>query len=95
MLATVGGMTWAHAALFYELECGKDFLLRLNNNCSHNYFPSVVTSFLPSLVVSTVVQIVYQPLLRSTITLQNPSSEFTNIRQAMNHIFNQHGLKGL
>jgi hypothetical protein len=93
MLATVGGMTWARAAIFYGSDCGKDFLLKLNND--HNYFPPIVASFLPSLLVSTAVQIANQPLIRSTITLQNPSSEFTNIRQAMNHIFKQHGLKGL
>lgn len=95
MLATVGGMTWARAAIFYGSDCGKDFLLRNRDNRRHNYFPPILASFLPSLVVSTAVQIANQPLIRSTITLQNPTSEFANIRQAMRHIFHQHGLKGL
>jgi hypothetical protein len=98
MLATVGGMTWARAAIFYGSDCGKDFLLRINKDNHHHrhtYFPPILASFLPSLVVSTGVQIANQPLIRSTITLQNPTSEFINIRQAMRHIFQQHGLKGL
>lgn len=91
MLATVGGMTWARAAIFYGSDVGKDFL-KANNNLGLN---PVAASFIPSLAVSTAVQIANQPLIRSTITLQNPSSQFSNIRQAMTYIFQEHGLRGL
>jgi len=90
MAATVGGMTWARAAIFYGSDFGKDYLKQT--------FPGmhpIAASFFPPLIVSTAVQIANQPLIRSTITLQNPSSEFTNIRQSMKHIFHEHGLKGL
>lgn len=47
--------------------------------------PSVVT-LTPPVVVSVLVQCVNQPIVRASITLQNPESNLPNIRSAVKHI---------
>jgi hypothetical protein len=84
MIATVLGMTWARAAIFWGSDAGRDFLRKY-----HVY--SSVSTILPPLVVSTAVQIINQPLVRATITIQNPASEIPNVRSAVQHIYHTHG----
>mmetsp|Transcript_17273 Transcript_17273/g.24003 ORF Transcript_17273/g.24003 Transcript_17273/m.24003 type:complete len:297 (+) Transcript_17273:132-1022(+) len=88
MLATILGMTWARAAIFWGSDCGKDMLKRMG-------VPNSVATVIPPLLVSTGVQCLNQPLVRSSITLQNPESKIPNIRASMRHIFETHGLRGL
>ena len=65
--ATIFGMTWARAAIFYGSDTGKDYL-------GKHGFSSAVASTLPPVGVSALVQVVNQPIVRSTIMLQDPSS---------------------
>ena len=91
MMATISGMTWARAAIFYGSDLGKEVI--------QAQFPDAPKSFailFPPLVVSTFVQIVNMPLVRSTITLQNPAaSDLLNIRTAIRKIYANYGLSGL
>jgi len=89
-LATIGGMTWARAAIFWGADRGKD-VLQQSFPQSH---PSIIT-LSPPLIVSIFVQIINQPIVRATITIQNPESPLPNIRSALRHIYTQHGLQGL
>uniref|UniRef100_A0A7S1ZAZ4 Mitochondrial carrier protein n=1 Tax=Trieres chinensis TaxID=1514140 RepID=A0A7S1ZAZ4_TRICV len=90
LTATILGMTWARAAIFWGSDRGKE-ALRASAPGMH---PSV-HALLPPLVVSTLVQIVNQPLVRATITLQNPESDLLNVRSALRQIYRAHGLSGL
>ena len=89
-LATVLGMTWARAAIFWGSDYGRMFL-------SQQGAPSWVATVLPPLLVSTAVQCVNMPLVRATITLQNPQCEhnFRNVPESMMHIYKTHGWSGL
>jgi hypothetical protein len=89
-LATIGGMTWARAAIFWGADRGKDIL----QQTFPHLHPSIIT-LSPPLFVSIFVQIVNQPIVRATITIQNPESPLPNIRSALRHIYTQHGLRGL
>lgn len=86
--ATVAGMAWARGAIFYGSEAGKDYLNR------HGYHPAL-SSTLPPLVVSTFVQFVNMPLVRATVTIQEPKCELKNVREALVHIYKTRGIKGL
>ena len=90
MVATIAGMTWARAAIFFCSDYGREMI-------QFNFpdIPGYVAILLPPLVVSTGVQIVNMPLVRSTITLQNPSSDLPNIRASLRFIYEKHGLGGL
>mmetsp|Transcript_2539 Transcript_2539/g.5415 ORF Transcript_2539/g.5415 Transcript_2539/m.5415 type:complete len:309 (-) Transcript_2539:123-1049(-) len=90
MTAVISGMTWARAAIFWGSDRGKEVLMHT--------FPNAPTSFhtiLPPLAVSTAVQCVNQPIVRASITLQNPESNLSNTRAAIRHIYQTHGLGGL
>ncbi|KAL9190801.1 hypothetical protein ACHAXT_000507 [Thalassiosira profunda] len=86
--ATVMGMSWARAAIFYGSDRGKEILEEMGAS-------NAIATVLPPLVVSTVVQCVNMPLVRSTITLQNPESAVATIRESMKQIYNTHGVGGL
>lgn len=88
MMATVGGMTWARAAIFWTSDAGRQLLLE------RGYDKSTAT-ILPPFVISTLVQIVNMPLVRATVTIQDPSSHLPNVRTALREIWKSHGVKGL
>jgi hypothetical protein len=88
LVATVLGMSWARAAIFYGSDSGKQYLL------SQGYSQSIST-IAPPLVISTAVQCVNMPLVRATILLQNPESAVPNIRESLRQIYKDHGLSGL
>jgi len=90
MLATIIGMTWARAAIFWGSDCGKELL--------DNSFPNIqpiISTIVPPLFLSIGIQCVNQPIVRASITLQNPESDLPNIRRSVQSIYNNHGLKGL
>jgi len=90
MVATISGMTWARAAIFWGADRGKEIL----QTTFPQLHPSIYT-LTPPLVVSILVQCVNQPVVRASITLQNPESNLPNIRSAITMIYNKYGLKGL
>lgn len=89
MVATVLGMTWARAAIFWGSDRGRELLK------SHYDAPNAIATVVPPLVVSTAVQCINMPIVRASITLQNPQTDLPNINAALRHIYAQHGLKGL
>lgn len=100
MVATIAGMTWARAAIFYGSDRGKDYLQKHQST----YIPSLgrdvvlplsVITLAPPLVTSIMVQCVNQPVVRASITLQNPSSDMKNIRESLKYIYRNFGIKGL
>lgn len=85
--ATVMGMSWARAAIFYGSDRGKEILVAMGVS------PTTAT-VVPPLIVSTGVQIVNMPLVRATISLQNPESSIPNIRESLKQIYKQNGIGG-
>lgn len=49
---------------------------------------------IPPLVIATVVQCINMPLVRATITIQNPKSELKNVSSAIIYIYKNKGLQG-
>jgi Mitochondrial carrier protein len=88
MLATVLGMTWARAAIFWGSDRGRELLKSRNA-------PEVLATVVPPLMVSTMVQCINMPVVRASITLQNPNSDLPHTYAALQRIYSQHGIKGL
>lgn len=86
--ATIFGMTWARAAIFYFSDTGKEAMLE------RGYTPAVATS-LPPVAVGAVVQIVNQPIVRGTIMLQDPGSTQPNVLSQLVALYRQRGVAGL
>ncbi|OEU20271.1 mitochondrial carrier [Fragilariopsis cylindrus CCMP1102] len=88
-MATVCGMTYARAAIFYLSDYGHDVMIQ------QYQLDEVTSTVLPPLVVSTIVQVINQPIVRATVTLQDPSYKHPNVWSCIKHIYNTHGLNGL
>eukprot|EP01038_Epipyxis_sp_PR26KG_P003965 gene3965-5685_t len=86
--ATMLGMTWARAAIFYGSDVGRSHLKSIG---FHESFATTI----PPLIIGTVVQIINMPLVRATITIQDPSSELKNVREALKYIYRTRGVDGL
>lgn len=87
--AVVLGMTWARAAIFWGSDRGKEYLL------SEEVVSEGWATVLPPLVVSTLVQCINMPIVRASITLQNPQSGLPTTAAAVKQIYKNHGLGGL
>lgn len=68
-------------------EHGKSLLLQLG--C---YRP--IAQMLPPLVIGTLVQCINMPLVRATITIQNPKCELQTVGAALRHIHSTRGIEG-
>jgi len=88
MVGVIFGMTWARAAIFWGSDRGKDILRQYNA-------PESVATIAPPLLVSTAVQCINMPIVRASITLQNPQSDLPNTIASIKHIYQNNGLKGL
>lgn len=88
-LATVCGMTYARAAIFYLSDYGHEVLAKDLG------YDEVTATVVPPLVVSTIVQITNQPIVRATVTLQDPAYEHPNVWRSVKHIYRTHGMQGL
>eukprot|EP01035_Chromulina_nebulosa_P020287 gene20287-26335_t len=88
VLATIIGMSWARGAIFYGSESGKKFLKSVGI-----YGPLAQT--LPPLVIGTCVQIINMPLVRATITIQDPASNLNSVSAALSHIYQTKGFIAL
>jgi len=88
MVATIGGMSWARGAIFYGSDAGKIMLKDMNV-----YGP--IAQMLPPLVIGTVVQVANMPIVRATITIQDPSCELTSVRAALVDIYKTKGFYAL
>ncbi len=88
VMATMLGMTWARAAIFYGSQTGKDTMKEQGYGASSS-------QLVPPLIISTLVQFMNMPLVRATVTIQNPKSEMHSVRAALVHIYNKSGVSGL
>lgn len=88
MMATVVGMTYARATIFFGSDYGRELLLQKGFSVS-------TATVAPPLVLGAMVQIINQPIVRATVTLQNPAYEFPNVWQSMRHIYGERGIAGL
>jgi len=88
MIPTVAGMTWARAAIFWTSDTGKDLILRAGGD-------TATATVVPPLVTGTIVQVINMPLVRATITIQDPSSSFSTARAALWHLYKEHGWRSL
>jgi hypothetical protein len=88
MIATVFGMTWARAAIFWLSDYGHDVMLK------HGFSASAST-VAPPLVISAMVQVINQPIVRSTVTLQDPKHNLPNVFSSMRQLYSTHGVAGL
>ena len=88
MVATVFGMTWARAAIFWMSDYGHDVLLKQG-------YSATTATVLPPLAVSATVQVLNQPIVRSTVTLQDPKYNLPNVLSSVKQIYKSHGIAGL
>lgn len=88
MFATILGMTWARAAIFWGSDYGREIL-------AERKVPDVVATVVPPLLVSTAVQCINMPIVRASISLQNPDAHLPNTRSALKQIYESQGIKGL
>ena len=86
--ATMFGMTWARGAIFYFSDFGREKMDAMGTN-------SVLSQTIPPLIISTIVQVMNMPLVRSTITIQDPACEIPTVRGAIKHIYATKGLLAL
>jgi Mitochondrial carrier protein len=87
-VATVLGMTWARAAIFWGSDVGHAAMLRRGHS-------SAASTLLPPLLISTAVQCVNMPLVRATVTLQDPASRIRTVSESLRHIVHNYGVAGL
>mmetsp|Transcript_15024 Transcript_15024/g.19486 ORF Transcript_15024/g.19486 Transcript_15024/m.19486 type:complete len:279 (+) Transcript_15024:109-945(+) len=88
MIAVIGGMTWARGAIFYGSDSCKDMMV-------YHGFSNTTSTLFPPLIISTIVQIINQPIVRASITIQDPVSKYRNTLEAMRGIAQTKGLSGL
>jgi hypothetical protein len=88
VLATMLGMTWARGFIFFGSDVGKDLLHKAG-------MPASVCIGLPPALCGTFVQIANMPIVRATITIQNPSSTITTVRASLVDIYKNKGVAGL
>jgi len=88
MIATVSGMTWARAAIFWGSDYGRDVMRKEG-------YSEFSATILPPLAVSTFVQVANQPIVRATITIQDPKSQVPNVYQSIKQIYQHNGVQGL
>lgn len=88
MFATVFGMTYARASIFFFSDTGREMMLQRG-------FSEATSTVAPPLVVGSLVQIINQPIVRATVTLQDPSYNLPNVVSSIRHIYATHGIPGL
>ena len=86
--ATMIGMTWARAAIFYGSDKGKQFM-------KERGFNAALAQTFPPFLIGTFVQVANMPLVRATITIQDPSSKLRGVSEALIHIYKTRGISGL
>lgn len=88
VFATMFGMSWARGAIFWGSDKGKHWLKSMGVN-------NAMSQTLPPLIISTFVQVANMPLVRATVTIQDPSSPYNSVRAALVHINETRGVSGL
>jgi hypothetical protein len=87
-IATVVGMTYARAAIFYFSDIGREYLLAKGTS-------EATATIAPPLVMGFLVQVINQPIVRATVTLQDPAYKLPNVWASLKHIYAENGVAGL
>lgn len=88
-VAVVGGMTWARFSIFYGSDRLKAGL------AAGGVTNDVVLRCAPALLCSAIVQVCNMPIIRATITLQNPSAPRLSVYASLRGVVEREGLGGL
>ena len=75
-------MCWARAGIFY----GSDRIKQSN---------PTLNVLVPPLISSTIVQVINMPIIRASISLQNPQFPAHSTLTALQHIHSTDGIRGL
>jgi hypothetical protein len=86
--AVLLGMTWARAVIFWGSDSARQTMLSFG-------FDQASSTIFPPVVISTIVQIVNQPIVRASITIQDPSSPYRTTLEAARDIARTKGLAKL
>lgn len=84
----LGGMTWARASIFYCSDSGKQLLTAAGA-------PPALAMVAPPMIVSTLVQVMNQPIIRASITIQDPTSQWQTVGAALHGIREARGFGAL
>ena len=88
LAATIFGMSWARGFIFYGSDIGRNWMNKMGFNKS-------LCIAVPPALCGVFVQVANMPLVRGTITIQNPSSEIHTVRAALIDIYGKKGIAGL
>jgi len=88
VLAVMVGMTWARGAIFYGSDTGKAAMIAAG-------WDTATSTVVPPLLVSTFVQVVNQPIVRGSITVQDPASPYRSTSEALRVIAATKGVSKL
>ena len=88
VLATMVGMTWARGAIFFGSDVGKTYMKEKGANAA-------LAQAFPPFFIGVCVQFINMPLVRASITIQNPSSSQNTVREALLHIYQTRGVRAL
>ena len=88
VVATMLGMTWARGIIFYSSDFGKSYLL-------DSGFNDLLATTMPPTIAGICVQFVNMPVVRGTITIQDPGCRHNTVRAALLDIYSTRGIKGL
>lgn len=86
--ATMLGMTWARAAIFFGSDITKEYM-------KERGYSGPAAQIVPPFLIGTFVQIANHPLVRATITIQDPGCELRTVREALAYIYRTKGFSGL
>lgn len=81
-------MTWARGAIFYGSDTWKEIFLTWG-------IPPAMSQTLPPMLIGTMVQFVNMPLVRATVTIQDPASNLKSVNQALIYLYKTRGVSGL
>lgn len=81
-------MTWARASIFFCSDMGKSWMKERGYN-------TALCSAVPPFFIGTLVQIINMPVVRATITIQDPKSDLPNVRSALVAIYQKGGVSAL
>ncbi len=88
VMATMLGMTWARGFIFWGSARGKQMMLDKG-------YDKIYATALPPAICGTFVQIANMPIVRASITIQNPKCEITTVRASLMNIYTKNGIAGL
>ena len=88
--SVVLGMTWARFAIFYGSDVGRAELEK-----TEAFRGTTAAVALPPLATATFVQCVNQPIIRGSVSLQDPNAAERTLAGALRRVAAERGVRGL